>query len=304
MIRYALAAGALKAFSLNGATRRLYRHVGNAVGGRRRAANLDLEVYVERGNLLIELCRKYAAAQDGQRLLEIGTGWMHWFALYLRLFVDAEIATMDVWDNRQFDALAAAFEKLAAAPVMRSAPARVAENLRKLRGAASFEELYARLGLSYVVQPDGSLGMFADASRDCVFSFHVLEHVPRTSVPRLCADMYRVLKPGGFSIHQIGIDDHLAHYDRSCSHKQYLAYSERTWKWFFENTVQYINRLQMSDWVRAFGAAGFTVRETLTESVDISGLRIDPKYRDYSAQDLACTILTLVLQKPASASLA
>jgi hypothetical protein len=223
---------------------------------------------------------------------------MHFFALYLRLLIDARIVLMDVWDNRQFEALRAAFEKLAATPQMASAPARVRANLQEILLAQNFPELYERLGLRYVVQPDGSLAMCEAASVHCVFSLHVLEHVPRAGVEQLCAEMYRVLKPGAFAIHQIGIDDHLAHYDPSCSHKQYLAYSDRTWRLFFENRVQYINRLQMSEWLRVFEAAGFAVRETLTESVDVSRLRIAPRYRGYSEADLGCTILTVVLQKP------
>jgi predicted SAM-dependent methyltransferase len=275
--------------------------MGNVIGGQRRAANLDLDVYVSRGDLLVELCRKYAIGQPGQRLLEIGTGWMHWFAIYLRLHFDVEIATLDVWDNRQFEALQAAFAKLQAAPAASGAPPQLRQNLRMLLDAKSFPELYERLNLSYVIQSEGSLEMFADASRDCVFSFHVLEHVPAANVNSLCAHIYRVLKPGGVSIHQIGIDDHLTHYDRTCSHKQYLAYSDRKWKWLFENTVQYFNRLQTSDWLTSFGAAGFILREKLAESTDIARLRIDPQYRRYSEEDLACTILTLVLQKPPTA---
>jgi SAM-dependent methyltransferase len=300
MIRYVLAAVALKSFSLNGASKRLYRWTGNTIGSRRRAANIDIAAYISRGDLLVDLCNKYFAVRDGQRLLEIGTGWMHWFAIYLRLFVDGEIATMDVWDNRQFGALRAAFTKFETALVARGASPHACANLRSLLAATSFADVYDRLKLSYVISPDGSLAMFADGSRDCVFSFHVLEHVPRAKVARLCVDMHRVLKPGGFAIHQIGIDDHLAHYDRSCSPKEYLRYSDRTWKWFFENEVQYVNRIQMSEWLLAFGSAGFSVRETLAETVDISGLRIAPMYRSYSDKDLACTILTVVLQKPVS----
>src|ERR1700730_7045596 len=197
MIRYALAAGAVKAFSVNAITRRLYRQMGNVIGGQRRAANLDLDVYVSRGDLLVELCRKYAIGHPGQHLLEIGTGWMHWFAIYLRLHFNVEIATLDVWDNRQFGALQAAFAKLRAAPATRGAPPQLQQNLRVLLEAKSFPELYERLSLSYVIQSEGSLEMFADVSRDCVFSFHVLEHVPGANVDRLCADIYRVLKPGG-----------------------------------------------------------------------------------------------------------
>jgi SAM-dependent methyltransferase len=298
MIRYTLAAGALKVFSFNPATRRLYRGLGNLVGGSRRAAKLDLATYVARGDLLVALFEKYCTTRDGQQLLELGTGWVHWFALYLRLFVNAEIGLFDVWDNRQFQALRAAFTRLAQTPAMARAAPPARANLETLLSAASFEELYAKLGLNYTVRPDGSLAQYADASRDCIFSFHVLEHVPRESVPRLCGDMYRVLKPGGYLIHQIGIDDHLAHYDAACSHKQYLAFSDRTWKRYFENVVQYINRLQASDWLRLLGQAGFELRERSEETADISRLNVDPLYQGYSREDLACTILTVVLQKP------
>jgi SAM-dependent methyltransferase len=298
MIRYALAAGALKAFSLNGTTRTLYRRVGNVLGSRRRIAKLDLATYVSRGDLLVALVKKYSAAQDSPHLLEIGTGWMHWFALYLRLFIEAEIATVDVWDNRQLNALKSAFEQLQPTLLARNLPAKVHENLRTILTATDFADLYERLGLSYLIQNDGALTAFADASCDCVFSFHVLEHVNRASVSRLCAEMHRVLVPNGFAIHQIGIGDHLYHYDPSCSQKQYLAYSDRAWRLFFENGVQYINRLQMSDWLEIFRKAGFVVSERLPVYVDLTGLRIDRSYSGYDKQDLACTNLTLVLQKP------
>lgn len=302
MIRYVLAATALRIFSLNGTTRALYRRVGNIVGSKRRAASLDIAAYISRGDLLVDLVRKHSVTRDGQRLLEIGTGWMHWFALYLRLFFQVEIAMLDVWDNRQFEALRSAFARLESILMEKGVPLQVRANLQILLSATSFADLYRRLQLSYVIDPDGSLERFADASLGCVFSFHVLEHVPRVNFIRLCAEMYRVLEPGGFSIHQIGIDDHLSHYDPSCSPKQYLAFSDRQWKLFFENGVQYINRLQMSDCLRAFDAAGFVLREKLMETADLTGLRIDPLYRGYDADDLACTILTVVLQKPATSA--
>jgi SAM-dependent methyltransferase len=223
---------------------------------------------------------------------------MHWFSLYLRLFLEAEFATVDIWDNRQLNALRSAFEQLEPILIERNAPARVRENLRAILSANDFPDLYRRLSLSYTIQKDGSLAGFADGSFDCVFSLHVLEHVTRERVNALCTDIYRVLVPGGFSIHQIGIDDHLAHYDRLCSPKQYLAYSDRTWKLFFENAVQYINRLQMSDWLKAFGAAGFLVRDTLPIYADLSELRVDELYDGYGEDDLACRNLTVVLQKP------
>jgi len=73
------------------------------------------------------------------------------------------------------------------------------------------------------------------------------------------ADFHRILKPGGYMIHQIGIDDHLQHYDPAESPKNYLRFSDRAWKLLFENDVQYFNRLQACDWIDRIGSAGFIV---------------------------------------------
>ena len=111
MLRYNLAAIALKAFSLNGPTRRLYRWLGNSYGARQRE-RASIDVYRRRGDFFIDLCDKYDVGRAGQRLLEIGTGWTHWYSLYLRLQRDVRITMVDVWDNRQSTLCKAAFVKL------------------------------------------------------------------------------------------------------------------------------------------------------------------------------------------------
>jgi SAM-dependent methyltransferase len=105
--------------------------------------------------------------------------------------------------------------------------------------APSFEALYEALGLCYVIEPDGSPRQFADGAFDLIFRFHCLEHVLIGNVEDLLADFHRILKPGGYMIHQIGIDDHLQHYDAAESPKNYLRFSDRAWKLLFENDVQY-----------------------------------------------------------------
>ena len=110
--------------------------------------------------------------------------------------------------------------------------------------------------------------------------------------------MYRVLKPGGVAVHQIGIDDHLSHYDRRASPKQYISYSERVWSIAFENEIQYFNRLQMSDWINAFRGAGFVLLHREMETTSIDRLKVSPAFAHYSQEDLACTILTVAFRRP------
>jgi len=299
MIRYQLAALALKAFSVNDLTKSLYRRIGNSLGTERKLSEPFLCGQMERGDLLLRLTKQYGAVGEGSRVFELGTGWMNWYSVYLRLFEQAEFVAYDLWDNRQFPALQGALKKLE--PRLQSAAlgadAQVLANIDAMLGCVSFEELYRRFGLTYVVEPSGSLASFADASFDMVMSFHVMEHVHANAVPALCKGLDRILKPGGYMIHQIGIDDHLAHYDAAASQKQYIQYSDQEWNLRFESGIGYVNRLQASEWRTAFEATGLELCEEIRGSVSIGRLRVDPRFSKFSKEDLECTIQTLVYRK-------
>ena len=299
MIRYVLASLALKAFSTSTVTKGVYRSLGNRFGGPLARRKSYLQSHIKRSQLFHGLCKKYDVLQEGDRLLEIGTGWIHWHSLYQRLFYDVKITMLDVWDCRQFDAMHKMFSELKQTMKKTQTADTVAiSRLNTILLAKSFDELYSGFNLDYVVNTQGSLKQFADKSMACVFSFHVLEHVPKRNTPELVKNINRILKPGGYSIHQIGIDDHLTHYDKKESPKNYIRYSDRMWHLLFENEIQYINRLQMSDWIALFGEHGLSSIETIPYYCDIDGLKINNWFDQYSREDLKCTILTLVHQKP------
>lgn len=299
MLRYLLVAWALKAFSLNGASRSLYRRLGNTIGAKRRAAAADIGVRIERGDLLVALCRRHGVFANGDRMLEVGTGWMHWYSIYAALFDDRlRITAMDVWDNRQFPALMAAARELKTALESRGEGAGVLARLDTILAANDFDDIYRRLHIDYLLRPQGGLGGLPCCRFDAAISFHVMEHVRREALPALLRDMRRVLKPGGHTIHQIGIDDHLTLYDRKASPKQYLAYSDLTWRTCFENDVQYFNRIQASEWRALFADAGFMLVDEASEEIDVGTLKVHPRYSHLPADDHACTLLTLVHRKP------
>ena len=297
MLRYQFTALTLKAFSVSPFTKQIYRRLGNFVGTRRRL-NAPVQIYAQRGRLLLDLVQEYDAVQPEDQLLEVGTGWLHWYSIYLRLFYTTRITMLDIWDNRQFAALKASFLKLKSSGLLPKNDF-ILQNLEKVISASNFDELYHNLGLTYVIEPQGSLQQFPYQSFDGIFSFHVMEHVPVVTTSQLVSDYYRILKPGGISIHQIGIDDHLSHYDRKESPKNYLRFSDQTWKTWFENDVQYINRLQVTDWLNLFQDQGFNLKKIIIETCNIQHLPIHPQYSRYSQEDLACTLLTIVHKKPA-----
>ncbi len=116
-------------------------------------------------------------------------------------------------------------------------------------------------------------------------------------MPLLLRETLRLLRPGGWALHSIDTQDHLSHYDETVSKKLYLTFSERTWANFFENKVQYINRLQR-EWMALFKEAGFELVEENSWHVDISRLKVASRYTNMDRHDLDCGVLRALFRKP------
>ena len=259
--------------------------------------------YVVGVRRMLELTDKHAVFKDGQRILEVGTGWMHWEALTMSLFFDIEAVLFDVWDNRQLIGLKNYLSQFAVIieqwnEVSQERRRRALRLAKQALQVKSFEELYQLLNFKYMVVGSGSLAGLAENSFDVVVSARVLEHIGRDTAGQFARDCYRVLKPGGFSLQSISIGDHLYAYDRSVSPKQYLTFSDSTWKTWFENQVQYINRIQRSEWLRVFEQAGLRLIECEGTSVDVSTLQLAEEYKKLPQSDLECHTLKMLHQKP------
>ena len=302
MVKYVAAAVALKCMSAGSPTRRFYRALGNRVGNNRRSSGVMPGFYLERVRRTLKVANQFGIVRDGSRVIELGTGWLHWEALTLRLFWDVEAVVFDVWDNRQLGGLKNYWSQLrnlldTEVPATPAQIRRARAVLDSVVKVESFEELYSLMGFRYVVQPDGSLSQFADSSFDLVVSGGVLEHVNRSALPALASDTRRILKNGAIALHSIDTSDHLSHYDSSVSKKKYLSYSEQTWKFLFENEVQYINRLQRGEWIHLFESNGFQVIEEDSRRIDISNVRPTAAYAQMNPEDLATTTVRVTLKK-------
>ena len=304
MIKYSATASVLKAFSLNKSTRQLYRALGNKLGARSRARSAMPAYYMERVQRMLDLSHRYPLFRGGQRMLELGTGWVHWEALTTRLFFDIQADLYDVWDNRQFDALKSYVTQFlermdnltGLAPEQRSRAASLCSGILKLPG---FESLYESLGFRYVLDPQGILANLSNDSYDLVVSAGVFEHLPRAGVPDYIRQTCRILKPGGYAVHSINTADHLHLYDKSTSPKNYLRFSDTSWRLLFENQLQYINRLQRCEWMAIFDSAGFVCREEFGSRCNLDNITVSKQFRNMDPVSLETTSWYAVYQKPA-----
>lgn len=303
MLKYHLAAFALKAFSINSATRSAYRWLGNQIGGRARSKSIKAS-YLQRAHENLRFIEENGAIADGMQLVELGTGWVHWEALFTRMFYDVRVILFDVWDNRQFTGFMHYAQQLRArmaAEIDRDAEAiaRAEALLDQVLACDSFDEVYRLLGFSYVINPTGSLQAVADDSVDLVISSDVLEHVPANAVPVLAADLRRVLRPGGHNSSQIVFADHLTIYDRAVHPKNLLRYSSARWKLLYENDLQYVNRLQPSDFRKAFTDAGLVIdAEVIVDRCNLEGLQIDPAFARYPRVDHETVVNRIIVHNP------
>jgi len=302
MIKYHVTALALKGFSCCKPARSLYRGLGNRLGGRKRTVGNMPPYYFERAQRNVAWCLKYAPLRADDLVVELGTGWVHWEALTLRLFFDFKAVLYDVWDNRQWSALKSFVRQLEGRFGQKGFLEgcdfdRARSVIRKIEGAGSFEELYEMLGFRYVLDSAGLMECLPRNTFRLAISAGVMEHISEATAGQFVSNMASLLIAGGVGIHSINIRDHLSQYDPSASLKQYLTYSERRWKLCYENAVQYINRIQRSNWLRMFADAGFSVLEEASSYADLTALRIHPRYEGLSQKDIDCTSLVLIVQK-------
>jgi hypothetical protein len=304
-LQYLLLANTFKLIGSNMPLKRLYRLVGN----RKKRNHISVsDVEVSRGLWLIINILRYQQENNLQKLsiLEIGTGWTHFYGIFVKIFINCELVLFDVVDNRNFESIKSRCANLHNY-LMKSHIAELErlpnyqdrlKVLHQVSTLSSVEELYKILNLKYIVSEKGDLSNFSDNDFDLIFSIDVLEHVNRDQISIFIKNQYTVLKTHGIVFHQIGIDDHLVHYLPHLSHKQYLYYSTKKITMLYKNSIQYTNRLQMTDFVKLFTDAKFFV---LTADKDLDNKvrldRIHPDNKIYGQDDLLATRGYLICEK-------
>ena len=237
--------------------------------------------------------RALGCRPQGLRFMEFGTGWYPTLPFCYSLVGAANVITFDLTrhlDRRLTWRMLAALEHHlpAIAEAGQCPVAEVAAAFRNLRGATALDDLLRRARIDYRAPADAARSGLPAASVDVVFSNSVLEHVPAQAIAALMQESCRVLRPGGLAIHSIACNDHYRHFDRSISPINYLAYSERAWR-FWNNSFLFQNRLRPRDFLDLAEQAGLEIvlqihppQPALLEQ--LPRLTIAPEFRRYSAE--------------------
>jgi len=169
-------------------------------------------------------------------------------------------------------------------------------DLSAVSGALDSADMLERLSMRYLETGLAGLREVPDASCDMILSQAVLEHVPREEFAATLAEIYRILKPGGFSTHQVDFRDHLG------GGLNNLRFSERLWEasWFARRSGFYTNRLRILEMTEMMQGAGFDVQVAYSsrwEKSPISRLKLASAFRHLSDANIITWEGFLILRR-------
>lgn len=152
--------------------------------------------------------------------------------------------------------------------------------------ASSFSDVLSACGAVYLTNGLEDFSRIDSGSVDLIFSQAVLEHVRRKEFADIMRECRRVISPVGAASHTVDLRDHLG------GGLNNLRFSERMWESnFFASSGFYTNRIQFSDMLSFFKAAGFSCE--ITNVTRWAHLPIDRRSLASEFQDVADDELTV-----------
>lgn len=157
------------------------------------------------------------------------------------------------------------------------------------REITSLEMLEDVHKIRYLAPFDMSRTSFADSSFDICVSTNTLEHIPRTTIEAIFAELHRVLANDCMISAMIDYSDHYAHSDDSISRLHYLQFSSTDYK-SHNHDNHYQNRMRHNHYRAIFEAANFKVLEdNPTDVCSTTGLKLRDDLLTGNDDDYATT---------------
>ena len=147
----------------------------------------------------------------------------------------------------------------------------------------------------YLTDGVRSLAQLPPNSVDYCFSNAVLEHIPKGDFALLAAELFRVMKPDGVSVHRVDLRDHLG------GGLNNLRFTEATWEGnLFRKSGFYTNRIRFGEMIALFEQAGFDCRLPRVvrwDALPTPRARLDDVFRHLPDEDLLVSVFDVVLRR-------
>ena len=164
-----------------------------------------------------------------------------------------------------------------------------------LTHAITFEDVLNACNVRYLTEGLRSLRQIPDGTIDFIWSHSVLEHVRKPQFADTLLELFRVMKPGAYTSHNIDFQDHLSHALNN------LRFSERRWEsYLFANSGFYTNRSPAVVMHNMFKQAGFDlIQEEFGRwpKLPIPRKSLAEEFERFADEELLCRTSYVLLRK-------
>lgn len=237
----------------------------------------------------------------GRRIMDFGVGYVLSVPLIYWLAGAREVVATDYYAIVDFRASRRALHK-ADSKVIAHQLGKIADPQRVEARLASLQALdrwtpdrLAALGLHYIAPLDASKPLPSIGAFDCIASTSVMEHVPAHLAGEILSNLQNVLVPGGCQLHTIHLEDHR---DLARAPFAFLGADDDYQQGQSDARG---NRLRASEWMAIAATVPGAEAQMLGSRVKDRSLlpcRLNPKFANYTADDLATATLALGLRRP------
>jgi len=245
---------------------------------------------------------------QGGVVLDVGTGWFHHDAFLIYLLGNYTIYLFDIKDKarlrfiKNYLGYLLSNQELVCSELGISQKT-IQSKLFSLLSLNSRSDIYKKCNFVPCIVRKTDEPFLPECSVDFMVSNCVLNHIPpHVLVPELHA-LRRMLKMDGYMYFLLGHDDHWTFHDRKANMFNYYRYSNAYYRLFFENDIEFQNRMVKQEWINLFHDCHLSVKECwpyITEKSrsEITRLcHIDSRFAKYPLEDLAAMYDYVLLQR-------
>lgn len=279
----------------------IYYAAQRLAGGLR---HFSIDRKVQQAHTLLKTLQTAGEQIAGKQTMEIGTGWVPIIPLYLWLHGQESCHSYDINPLLRLSLTQKAVEQLHAYSLssrLHPLPERQKQLQQLCQQKVTLARLQKICQFSYHSPADAGATTLPSSSVDVVYSNTVLEHISPPDIERVFLEAHRLLRLGGYMLHQIDLSDHFSHSDPRLSPINFLQFSAQQFS-HYNNSFLYQNRWREPQFREIFLKHRFKIRywEAITSAkavASIPHLKLAREFANLSPEQLSITGIRVLAQK-------
>ena len=239
--------------------------------------------------------------------IELGTGWLPIVPIALALCGIRQIYSVDISPltrpNLVRDTLQYFITYIEEGRIHEHLPIKnmdvdLLKQAQAILDATSIEDALKHLNIITIVT-DARYTDFEADSIEYFVSNSTMEHIPPEILNGILQEFYRIGTNKALHSHLIDMSDHYSHFDKSITPYNFLKFEDNVWR-LFNNSLQYQNRLRITDYRQIHTETGFEIlleKNSNSRQEQLNQIQLADRFKSYAHEDLIVTS-SFIISRP------